>query len=147
MPSSVKEVLIDTSTLFSGLGWSGPPSDVLLTIYSESRYELVLTEYILEELFRNVDRMPQGRRSSAFESLEHLQKCRVVGREDWIQNIQKAEDEVNDVKDAPVLAAYFTDMVDYLVTSNTEDFPLKKYENILTPQQFLSEVEEERLGN
>lgn len=51
MPSSTS-VLVDTSTRFSGLGWSGPPSRVLIAI-ATGEFQLVLTDYILDELFEN----------------------------------------------------------------------------------------------
>ena len=49
----LRGVLIDTSTLLSGLGWSGPPSQVLVTI-ANGNFELVLTDYILGELFEHL---------------------------------------------------------------------------------------------
>jgi Arc/MetJ-type ribon-helix-helix transcriptional regulator len=49
----LRAVLIDPSTLLSGLGWSGPPSQVLVTI-ANGNFELVLTDYILGELFEHL---------------------------------------------------------------------------------------------
>lgn len=59
----------------------------------------------------------------ALESLRYLQKASIVNKKEWINHIDQAEEEVDDESDAPILAAYFTDTPDYLVTSNEDDFP------------------------
>ena len=59
-----RAILVDTSTLFSGLGWSGPPARVLTAI-ADGDFELVLTDYILGELFEHLRDFPADRREPA----------------------------------------------------------------------------------
>lgn len=137
MPST-KKVLVDTSTLFSGLGWSGPPSRVLIAI-AEGNFELVVTDYILDELFRHLQDFPTERKEPALRSFEYLHQAVVIDEDEWDVNLDAAEVMVGETKDAPIMAAYVLDEVDVLVTSNTQDFPHDDYETIVTPRGFLDE--------
>lgn len=135
MPSS-KKVLVDTSTLFSGLGWSGPPSQVLIAI-AEGNFELVVTDYILDELFRHLQDFPPERKEPALRSFEYLHQAVVIDEDEWEVNLDAAEARVGETKDAPIMAAYLLDEVEVLVTSNTQDFPHDDYGTIMTPRDFL----------
>lgn len=137
MPTS-KSVLVDTSTLFSGLGWSGPPSRVLITI-AEGRFELLVTDYILDELFEHLRDFPTERKEPALRSFEYLHQAVVIDEDEWMDHLETAETLVGETKDAPIMAAYLLDDVDVLVTSNTQDFPHDDYETIVTPRGFLDE--------
>jgi predicted nucleic acid-binding protein len=138
MPTSNKKtVLVDTSTLFSGLGWAGVPSDVLLVLYSRDGYFLRLSDRILQELFRNVKKFPDDRQPAALQSLEYLQKAAIVTEDRWREHLTRAKQEVTELKDAPILTAYFLEDTDYLVTSNAQDFPVDQYETIVSPNEFL----------
>lgn len=131
-----KRVLLDTSTLFSGLGWLGPPFQVLLKIYEED-FELVLTDYILEELSNHFEDFPEDRRKHAEKSLEYLRKARVINEEEWKKKLDRGKELVGDSKDAPIMAAYLLESIDVLVTSNEKDFPVQEHKNIMGPKQFL----------
>lgn len=134
--TSSQAILVDTSTLFSGLGWSGPPSRVLLTI-ATGEFELVLTDYILGELFEHLRDFPADRREPALRSFEYLQQATVIDEDQWTVHVDDAETAVGETKDAPIMAAYLLDEVDVLVTSNVHDFPLEDYETLLTPREFI----------
>lgn len=134
---SSKRVLLDTSTLFSGLGWSGPPFLVLLKIH-EGNFDLVLTDYILEELSDHFEDFPEERREQAEKSLEYLQKAHVISEEEWKENLDRGRELVGDSKDAPIMAAYLLEDIDILVTSDEKDFPVKDHENIMGPKEFLA---------
>lgn len=138
MPST-RRILVDTSTLFSGLGWSGPPSQVLITI-TEDDYELVLTDYILDELFAHLQDFETERKIPALSAFEYLHHADVLEEAEWDANLDTAEELVGETKDAPIMAAYLLDDVDILVTSNTQDFPHDDYETILTPRAFVDTV-------
>lgn len=131
-------MLVDASTLYSGLGWTGPPSDVLLKISGSSDYDLVLSDRILEELFRHLNEIPD--KENALRSLECLKEAVIVRSDRWKQHQEIASKLVNDSKDAPVMAAFLTGKVDYLVTSDTSDFPVSEFDTVMTPGQFLEKA-------
>jgi predicted nucleic acid-binding protein len=133
---SSRAILIDTSTLFSGLGWFGPPYEVLLRIHG-STAQLVVTDYILDELFTHLSDFPTDRKEPALRAFEQLYDATVIPEDDWQPLLEMATEEVGEDKDAPIMAAYLLDEIDVLVTSNTTDFPLADYETILTPREFL----------
>ncbi len=133
---SSKKVLIDTSTLYSGLGWSGSPFKVLMKIY-RGDFQLVLTDYILEELSRHFKDFEGKRRESALRSLKYLKEAAIIKKAEWMTNLERAEKEVGECKDAPIMAAFLLDDVDILVTSNTKDFPTSNYMDIMVPDEFL----------
>lgn len=135
MPST-QRILVDTSTLFSGLGWSGPPAQVLVTITDEE-FELVLTDYILDELFAHLEDFSTERKAPALSAFEYLHHADVLEESEWDGNLATAKGLVGEDKDAPIMAAFLLDGVDVLVTSNTEDFPHGDYESIMTPRGFV----------
>ncbi len=136
---NTKRVLVDTSTLFSGLGWTGAPFRVLAKIHEEN-FELVLTDYILDELSRHFEDYPIERREDAFQSLEYLRETAWIVKSEWEEKLEEAEKLVGENKDAPIMAAFLLDEVDILVTSDLKDFPLDDFENILTPKGFLKRM-------
>ena len=135
-----RAILVDTSTLFSGLGWSGPPARVLTAI-ADGDFELVLTDYILGELFEHLRDFPADRREPALRSFEYLKQATVIDEEHWITHLDRAKETVGETKDAPIMAAYLLDEVNVLVTSNIHDFPLDDYETILTPREFIDTID------
>lgn len=136
MPSSLR-ILVDTSTLFSGLGWPGPPSRVLIAI-AEGSFELMLTDYILDVLFEHLQDFDTERKEPALRAFEYLHQAIVIEEDQWSVHLDSAEDIVGETKDAPIMAAYLLEEVDVLVTSNTQDFPHDGYEQIVTPRGFLN---------
>lgn len=133
-------VLIDTSTLYSGLGWSGPPSRVLVAI-ATGHFELVLTDYILDELFEHLRDFPPDRKEPALRSFAYLQQAVVIDQDGWNDKLDQAKPLVGEAKDAPIMAAYLLEEVDLLVTSNTQDFPHDDFGTIVTPRAFLDRFE------
>ena len=129
-------VLLDTSTLFSAHGWSGAPFEALMKI-NEENFDLVLTDYILDELSDHFRDFPPERRKHALESLEHLEEASIVEESEWKENLSRAEELVGESKDAPIMAAFLTERVDVLVTSNESDFPVEDMEDVQTPTEFL----------
>lgn len=134
--SKRRRILLDTSTLFSSLGWEGAPFKVLMKI-NEKSFELVLTDYILDELSSHFQDFPPNRKEHAIKSLKHLEEASVIEEREWKKNLKRAEKLVGESKDAPIMAAFLTDKVDILVTSNEKDFPIEDKENIQTPDEFL----------
>lgn len=133
---STRKVLVDTSTLFSALGWTGAPFKVLSKIH-EDDFKLVLTDYVLDELSNHLEDYPIERREDAFQSMEYLRETAFIIRCEWEGNLEQAEKLVGEKKDAPIMAAFLLEEVDILVTSDLKDFPIDEYDNILTPNDFL----------
>ncbi len=133
---STRKVLVDTSTLFSALGWTGAPFKVLSKIHEEN-FKLVLTDYILDELSNHFEDYPIDRREDAFQSMEYLRETALIVESEWEKNLVKAETLVGENKDAPIMAAFLLEEVDILVTSDLKDFPIEEFDNILTPNDFL----------
>lgn len=113
--SKRRKILLDTSTLFSSLGWEGAPSKVLMKI-NEKSFKLVLTDYILDELSNHFQDFPPNRKEHAIKSLKHLEEASVIEEKEWKKNLKKAEKVVGESKDAPIMAAFLTDKVDIQAT-------------------------------
>ncbi|KXB08309.1 hypothetical protein AKJ56_01560 [candidate division MSBL1 archaeon SCGC-AAA382N08] len=137
--SRKKRVLLDTSTLFSSLGWTGAPFEVLLKI-NEGDFKLVLTDYILDELSDHFKDFPPERKKHAIKSLKLLKEASVIEEKEWKKNLNRAGNLVGENKDAPIMAAFLTNKVDVLVTSNTKDFPTEDKEKVQTPDEFLKKI-------
>jgi len=124
------KILIDTSTLYSAMTHEGRVHDLLYLIIE--RHEVVLSDYIVEELKRNIQLKLSGpKRESALLDLEIVVSlCRIITIDQYIHNLPEAKELIS-LKDSPVLACGMLDEIDYLLTSDKEFLKLKLKKIIL----------------
>jgi predicted nucleic acid-binding protein len=124
-------ILIDTSTLYSAMTHEGRVHDLLHLIIK--RHEVVLSDYIVEELKRNIKLKLSGpKRENALLDLEIVVSlCCIITKEQYIHNLPAAKELIS-LKDSPVLACGMLDEIDYLLTSDKEFLKLKM-KKIISP--------------
>ncbi len=127
--------LCDTNVLLSMLGLPGRRLQVLWEIIREGGVELFISDFILEELSRNLKRkigLVQEDIESIFDTLR--QHAHVVTPKEKVALIQEKE------SDNRILEAALTARVDFLITGNFKHIrPLGTFQGIeiLTPREFL----------
>lgn len=135
------KVLLDSNTLFSGLGFMGMENKVIwLAILG--RIRLVVSDYIVAEFRRTVEKKFTGdRKKKAVELLNRLLvsgAVEVKGREDYISYFEEADKLINE-KDSPILACAMREDIDVLV-SGDKDFHTSKVKGrvrVMKAREFL----------
>ena len=129
------KVLVDSSTIYSSIVFSDKKMNILDLLIE--KYSIVITDYIIEELKRNLNNKLTGKQKiKALKQLNILiSNCEVKVKNDYIQYISEAQKYISD-KDSPILACGMLPDIDYLLTSDKEFWPLKiKDVKIITPKE------------
>ncbi len=126
------KILIDTSTLYSAMTYEGRVHDLLHLIIE--RHDVVLSDFIVEELKRNIQLKLSGpKREGALLDFEiFISHCSIITRDKYIHNLPAAIELIS-LKDSPVLACGMLDEIDYLLTSDKEFLNLK-LKKIISPK-------------
>lgn len=128
------KILVDSSTLYSALVYTGKISELIDILIEE--HTIIITDYIVKELKRNIYQKLTKRREKAMEKLTIFTlNCQIKKKEEYIQNIFEAKKMISD-KDAPILACGMLPDIDYLITSDKEFFEVKSDKiTILSPRK------------
>ena len=112
-------VLVDSSTLYSAIAHSGKVA-ALIDIVIE-RHTIVMSDYIIEELSRNLSKKLREKvRKRALDRLELFVSNAIVrDRDDYIEHLREAMQLISK-KDAPILACAMLPDVDVLLASDKE---------------------------
>jgi len=137
-------VVLDTGILVAALITSGTPSDLVYQAWRRKRFELVTSEWQLEE-FRRVSRYPRLRpylrRVEAGNMVNGLRRLAVVI--DELPSVDRSPDP----DDNPVLAMAVAGKADFLVTGDKRDLlSLESIEStrIVTARAFVEILEREQ---
>jgi len=129
------KLLIDSSTIYSAIVYTGKEMNLLDMLIE--KHNIVITDYIIEELKRNfTNKLSKKRRDKALKQLNiFISNCIIKEKNEYIQNISKALKNISD-KDAPILACAMLSDIDYLITSDKEFWEIKIPEiNVLSPKE------------
>ena len=129
--------VLDTSVLL-GI-YRGP---ILMHALSQD-FVIVWSDYIVDELQRKFREL--GWRSRKADALFQFIDRLAIKVEHELITGGNYEEWLHDVEDHPIMATAIVGRVDYIVTSNTKDFPPKQRFasiTIITPDAFLNLLEQ-----
>ena len=126
--------VLDTNVLVSGLLFPNGLPSRLLDSAIERQFEMVLSDYILEEVDEVLSRIPGVPITTRHAAVKVLMdSCRLVipAKGAWA---------VRDPKDLPIVGTAVAGQVDYLVTGDKDLLSLRKVATVLivTPRSFAS---------
>ncbi|SEG32612.1 putative toxin-antitoxin system toxin component, PIN family [Bryocella elongata] len=125
--------VLDTNVLVSGIVYPVSKPGKILAAWRIGVFDLVVSHYILEETVRVLPRMkhanigPEDARS-LIEKLS--EKVEIVAP------FLRADDELRDQADQPVLGTLLASRADYLVTGDKDLLVLAERYPIVTPAEF-----------
>jgi uncharacterized protein len=128
-------IVCDTNVLLSMLGFPGGRLDALWDIIQQGKVALFLSEFILEELERNLQ-LKVRLNAKDVETVSHL----VKGRAQLIEPDERIDVIKRKPSDNRILECAVAAKADVLITGNFKDLvPLKSFRDIriLTPRAFL----------
>ena len=137
-----RRVFVDTNVLFAALHSTKGPPALLVDMAAHGRYQMVLSQRVLRELIRVVERKLPS-------EIAHLRDLVLTAVPEIVANpaaseIKEISHQIN-AQDAPIIAAAIAADVDYFITGDqtlrTEALSLSTRLRVLSPRQLLDEVE------
>ena len=134
-------VVLDTNVLVSALLFKGGPPARLLAAWRLGAFELLVSDYLIEELGRTMLRLAarhQQRPADLNDFLDTLRlRCALIPL-DHAALIQATASGLRDPDDLPTLALLIGAGADFLVTGDKDLLALKQAYPILSPDAFES---------
>lgn len=131
-------VVLDTNVLLSGIAYPGSVPGRIMTAWRHGSVEVLLSDYILDELRRVLPRLAHRHGLSATE-IDDLVDILSIQAE-IIAPVDPAPGMLRDVKDQAVLgtllAALHSSGADYLVTGDMDLLAVAHSYPIVSPAQF-----------
>lgn len=137
MPSALR-VVLDTNVLLSGVAYPGSLPGKIITAWQHGSVEVVLSNFIIEELRRVLPRLAARHGLSASE-IDDLVDILSIQAELLEPALVEAPD-LRDSNDLPVLgtllAAMHAGNIDYLITGDKDLLALAERYPVVTPAEF-----------
>ena len=131
-------VVLDTNVLLSGIAYPGSIPGKILAAWRHGSIEVLLSEYILDELRRVLPRLAHRHTLNAAEMDDLVDILRIQA--EIIQPQTEINSDLRDTNDLPILgtllAAMQTHSARYLITGDKDLLALAEQHPILTPAQF-----------
>lgn len=135
------KLFIDSNVWFSAFYKKGTASELLEKIFSDS-FEVVISELVLEEIFRNIKSKVPAALDLAYRFFREYPVT--VVKNPVLENLGKYRGMAQK-KDLPLLLSAVNYQCDYFVTGNLKDFSILKIEKkfnllILNPREMLVKI-------
>lgn len=140
MPRILK-VCLDSNVLVSGMLFRhGNPYKIIST-WTKDQFELIISQGMLEEIFRSIKRVRQHTKIKASES--YIQNTLwLLRRQKIVKPVKKSAIKIRDPKDNLIISTAISGNADYLITGDNDLLVLKKHQKlkpliIITPEEFI----------
>lgn len=132
------QVVLDTNVVISGMAFPASVPGKIMQAWRSGAIEVVLSDYILDEIRRVLPRL-RNRHGMSDAEIDDL--VDILGfLAEIVEPLALPEDAVRDVRDTPVLGALIaglqTQDVDYLITGDQDLLVLAERYPIITPSDF-----------
>jgi uncharacterized protein len=133
-------VVLDTNVLLSGIAYPASVPGKIMAAWRHGSIEVLLSDYILEELRRVLPRLAHRHGLSDVEIGDLVDILSIQA--EVIEPLPSAERDLRDVDDQPVLGTLFAGLIssgaDYLITGDKDLLALGDRYPIVTPGEFWS---------
>lgn len=133
-------VVLDSSVWLAGIGsQKGFASETIYLCHTRGNIELFISDYILEEIQRNLIKKLDFNRNDASEAIKIIENLCSFKISPVSSEIEKIQQSIF-AKDKPILALVEKVKADYLVTFDRKHLlPLKRYQGtqIVEPKDFV----------
>ena len=133
-------LVLDTNVLVSGLLFPGGPPSRLVKAWRSGAFELVVSDFVLDELSRTLERLAPRLRLAPNEAADFLDTIGVRAellRIDARMLAQVDAGALRDPNDMPILAMLIGSAADHLVTGDKDLLVLAGAYPILSPADFV----------
>ena len=129
-------VVLDTNVLLSGLAYAGSVPGKIVSAWRMGALDVVLSDFILEELRRVLPRLHHRHGLSAAE-IDELLDILVI-QADVLTPLPLKDDTLRDLNDMPILGTLLAakGAVDYLITGDKDLLVLSPRYPVISPADF-----------
>jgi len=134
-------LVLDTNVLVSGLLFPGGPPSRLVKAWRAGEFELVISDFLIDELTRIWAHLAQRLKASPNDLADFLDTIALRAellRIDAVMVAQASTAGLRDPNDLPVLALLIGSGADYLVSGDKDLLSLADAYPILTPADFVN---------
>ncbi len=127
-------IVLDTNVLLSGTAYPSSIPGKIVSAWRNGSIEVILSEYILDELHRVLPRLNHRLGWSNMEIRDFVDSLAFLA--DLVEPIQISDPILRDKADQPVLGTFLAANAKYLVTGDKDLLALSVYYPIITPADF-----------
>jgi putative PIN family toxin of toxin-antitoxin system len=127
--------------LLSGIAYPNSIPGKIVTAWQNSSLDVILSQYILDELQRVLPRLNHRLGWSSLEISDFIDSLAVLS--DMVEPMQTANPLLRDKADQPILGTFLASTANYLVTGDKDLLDLANQYPIIKPADFwhLSKIE------
>lgn len=127
-------IVLDTNVLLSGTAYPNSIPGKIVSAWRSGGIQVILSQYILDELKRVLPRLNHRLGWSSVEIAEFVDSLAFFA--DLVDPVQTAEPLLRDKADQPVLGTFLAANANYLVTGDKDLLALSASYPIITPAEF-----------
>lgn len=127
-------IVLDTNVLLSGIAYPGSIPGKIVSAWRGGSLEVVLSQYILDELQRVLPRLNHRLGWSSAEIRDFVDSLAFLA--DLVDPIHVSEPLLRDRADQPVLGTFLAANANYLVTGDKDLLVLSACYPVVTPAEF-----------
>ena len=126
--------VLDTNVFLSGVAYPSSIPGKIVSAWRNESVEVILSQYVLDELHRVLPRMNHRLGWSSLEIRDFVDSLAFLA--DLVDPIQASEPLLRDAADQPVLGTFLAANANYLVTGDKDLLALSERYSIITPADF-----------
>ena len=127
-------IVLDTNVLLSGTAYPNSIPGKIVSAWHSGSLEVILSQYILDELQRVLPRLNQRLGWSNIEIRDFVDSLAFLA--DLVDPVQATEPLLRDGADQPVLGIFLASNANYLVTGDKDLLALANLYPIIKPADF-----------
>lgn len=127
-------IVLDTNVLLSGTAYPSSIPGKIVSAWRSGSLEVILSQYILDELQRVLPRLNHRLAWSNLEIRDFVDSLALLA--DLVDPLETAEPALRDIADQPVLGTFLAAKANYLVTGDKDLLALSANYSIITPANF-----------
>jgi uncharacterized protein len=127
-------IVLDTNVLLSGIAYPNSIPGKIVAAWRSGSLEVILSQYILDELQRVLPRLNHRLGWSNLEIRDFVDSLAFLA--DMIEPVQTANPLLRDAADQPVLGTFLASTANYLVTGDKDLLALADLYPIIKPADF-----------
>ena len=127
-------IVLDTNVLLSGTAYPNSIPGKIVSAWHSGSLEVILSQYILDELQRVLPRLNQRLGWSNIEIRDFVDSLAFLA--DLVDPVQATEPLLRDGADQPVLGTFLASNANYLVTGDKDLLALANLYPIIKPADF-----------
>lgn len=127
-------IVLDTNVLLSGTAYPGSIPGKIVSAWRNGSLDVILSQYILDELQRVLPRLNHRLAWSSVEIRDFVDSLALLA--DLVDPLETSESALRDVADQPVLGTFLAAKANYLITGDKDLLALSAHYTIITPAHF-----------